>query len=123
LYGLWQTEAWEPPPAVDGKVPRNEHGNVEVPPFAKSLPKGETCAVLELNTLCHGMTWVCWHVCIVVVPPCARSLPKGELSSGLQDCGSARVLCSGRAGLLTLEHCSRLRISMAMWRCCPWPSL
>jgi xeroderma pigmentosum group C-complementing protein len=47
LYGLWQTEAWEPPPAVDGKVPRNEHGNVEVPPFAKSLPKGETCAVLE----------------------------------------------------------------------------
>lgn len=40
LYGLWQTEPWEPPPAVDGKVPRNEHGNVEVPPFALQLPKG-----------------------------------------------------------------------------------
>ncbi|WIA31781.1 hypothetical protein OEZ86_002653 [Tetradesmus obliquus] len=34
------TEPWEPPPAVDGKVPRNEHGNVEVPPFALQLPKG-----------------------------------------------------------------------------------
>jgi xeroderma pigmentosum group C-complementing protein len=46
LYGLWQTEEWEPPPAVDGKVPRNEHGNVEVPPFANSLPRGESAGVV-----------------------------------------------------------------------------
>jgi hypothetical protein len=46
LYGMWQTEDWEPPPAVDGKVPRNEHGNVEVPPFTKSLPKGELVAAM-----------------------------------------------------------------------------
>ncbi|XP_043934533.1 DNA repair protein complementing XP-C cells [Protopterus annectens] len=28
LFGLWQTEEYQPPVAVDGKVPRNEYGNV-----------------------------------------------------------------------------------------------
>nr|DBA18492.1 TPA: hypothetical protein GDO54_016731 [Pyxicephalus adspersus] len=28
LFGLWQTEEYQPPVAVDGKVPRNEFGNV-----------------------------------------------------------------------------------------------
>lgn len=28
LYGHWQTEEYQPPIAVDGKVPRNEFGNV-----------------------------------------------------------------------------------------------
>ena len=40
LYGLWQTEEYEPPAAENGVVPRNERGNVEAPPFAKSLPRG-----------------------------------------------------------------------------------
>lgn len=40
LYGLWQTVAFVRR-AEDGKVPRNERGNVEVPPLAKSLPLGE----------------------------------------------------------------------------------
>jgi xeroderma pigmentosum group C-complementing protein len=40
LYGLWQTDAFVRR-AVDGKVPRNERGNVEVPPLAKSMPVGE----------------------------------------------------------------------------------
>jgi xeroderma pigmentosum group C-complementing protein len=39
LYGLWQTDEFVRR-AQDGKVPRNERGNVEVPPFAKSLPLG-----------------------------------------------------------------------------------
>ena len=39
-YAEWQTEHWSPPPAVDGKVPKNDRGNVEVPPFATELPKG-----------------------------------------------------------------------------------
>ncbi|XP_071961591.1 DNA repair protein complementing XP-C cells homolog isoform X2 [Antedon mediterranea] len=30
VYGHWQTEKFMAPPAVDGKVPRNEHGNVEL---------------------------------------------------------------------------------------------
>ena len=30
LFGAWQTELFVPPPAVDGKVPRNEYGNVEL---------------------------------------------------------------------------------------------
>ena len=39
LFGRWQTERYIPPPAVDGKVPRNEYGNVEL--FKEwMLPKG-----------------------------------------------------------------------------------
>ena len=39
LYGEWQTDPFSPPPAVDGKVPRNEYGNVEL--FQPSmLPSG-----------------------------------------------------------------------------------
>ncbi|XP_033647621.1 DNA repair protein complementing XP-C cells homolog [Asterias rubens] len=39
LYGKWQTELYIPPPAKDGKVPRNEYGNVEL--FQPSmLPMG-----------------------------------------------------------------------------------
>ncbi|XP_038073075.1 DNA repair protein complementing XP-C cells homolog [Patiria miniata] len=39
LYGQWQTELYIPPAAVDGKVPRNEYGNVEL--FQPSmLPMG-----------------------------------------------------------------------------------
>lgn len=30
VFGRWQTELYIPPPAVDGKVPRNEYGNVEL---------------------------------------------------------------------------------------------
>ena len=30
LFGAWQTELFVPPRAVDGKVPRNEYGNVEL---------------------------------------------------------------------------------------------
>jgi len=30
LFGRWQTEKYKPPPAKDGKVPRNEYGNVEL---------------------------------------------------------------------------------------------
>ncbi|KAJ2002415.1 hypothetical protein GGI04_003347 [Coemansia thaxteri] len=39
LYGEWQTELFEPPPVCDGRVPRNDYGNVNL--FAASmLPKG-----------------------------------------------------------------------------------
>ncbi|GFS91514.1 DNA repair protein complementing XP-C cells homolog [Nephila pilipes] len=39
LFGFWQTKPYEPPTAVDGKVPRNEYGNVEL--FKPCmLPKG-----------------------------------------------------------------------------------
>ncbi|KAK2712997.1 DNA repair protein complementing XP-C cells homolog isoform X2 [Artemia franciscana] len=30
VFGVWQTEDYVPPVAVDGKVPRNEYGNVEL---------------------------------------------------------------------------------------------
>lgn len=40
LYGEWQTVAWAPPAAKDGQVPKNERGNVNVPPYALALPAG-----------------------------------------------------------------------------------
>lgn len=39
-YAEWQTVPWTPPPAADGKVPKNDRGNIEAPPFAAELPKG-----------------------------------------------------------------------------------
>ncbi len=39
LYGKWQADP-HVPRAVDGKVPRNERGNVEVPPCAAVMPIG-----------------------------------------------------------------------------------
>ncbi|KAK9496877.1 hypothetical protein O3M35_012904 [Rhynocoris fuscipes] len=39
LYGRWQVENYVPPAAVDGKVPRNEFGNVELYK-PTMLPKG-----------------------------------------------------------------------------------
>uniref|UniRef100_A0A8C5Q6F4 XPC complex subunit, DNA damage recognition and repair factor n=1 Tax=Leptobrachium leishanense TaxID=445787 RepID=A0A8C5Q6F4_9ANUR len=48
LYGLWQTEDYQPPVAVDGKVPRNEFGNVYL--FKPSmLPIG--CSHLRVPNL------------------------------------------------------------------------
>ncbi|XP_025908378.1 DNA repair protein complementing XP-C cells isoform X3 [Nothoprocta perdicaria] len=48
LFGRWQTEEFQPPVAVDGKVPRNEYGNVYL--FLPSmLPVG--CVQLRLPNL------------------------------------------------------------------------
>lgn len=30
LYGEWQTSPYDPPLAIDGMVPRNDHGNVDL---------------------------------------------------------------------------------------------
>ncbi|XP_051913307.1 DNA repair protein complementing XP-C cells isoform X2 [Hippocampus zosterae] len=48
LFGEWQTEAYQPPIAVNGKVPRNDYGNVYL--FkACMLPVG--CVHLRLSNL------------------------------------------------------------------------
>ncbi|CAI7904039.1 unnamed protein product [Closterium sp. NIES-54] len=39
LFGEWQTDTWRPPPAVDGRIPKNERGQVEVW-SEKCLPPG-----------------------------------------------------------------------------------
>ncbi|KAH7729559.1 DNA repair protein Rad4 containing protein [Aphelenchoides avenae] len=45
VYGYWQTEPYEPPEVVNGRIPRNEHGNIYM--YQDSmLPKG--CAHLRL---------------------------------------------------------------------------
>ena len=39
VFGHWQTEVYAPPPVIDGKIQRNEYGNIEL--FQPSmLPKG-----------------------------------------------------------------------------------
>ncbi|ELT98355.1 hypothetical protein CAPTEDRAFT_122982 [Capitella teleta] len=40
IFGFWQTEEYIPAPAHDGKVPRNEYGNVEL--FRPSMLPGGT---------------------------------------------------------------------------------
>lgn len=40
MFGLWQTEPWRPASVVEGRVPRNEYGNIECPPFVPALPEG-----------------------------------------------------------------------------------
>lgn len=48
LFGEWQTEAYDPPEAKDGKVPRNGYGNIDL--FQpQMLPKG--CVHLRLPGL------------------------------------------------------------------------
>ncbi|TSO77710.1 DNA repair protein complementing XP-C cells [Bagarius yarrelli] len=48
LFGLWQTEEYQPPVAINGKIPRNDFGNVYM--FKSSmLPVG--CAHLHLPNL------------------------------------------------------------------------
>eukprot|EP00210_Caulerpa_lentillifera_P007977 g7616.t1 len=42
LYGYWQTEPWKCAVAENGIVPKNQFGNVEIPPMVKSLPENTT---------------------------------------------------------------------------------
>lgn len=48
LFGKWQTEEYQPPVAVDGKVPRNEFGNVYLF-LPRMMPVG--CVQLNLPNL------------------------------------------------------------------------
>ena len=46
IFGFWQTDVYEAPPAENGKVPRNEYGNVELfKPWM--LPKGTVHLPIE----------------------------------------------------------------------------
>jgi len=57
LYGDWQTRELILKGAENGKVPRNERGNVEVPPFAHAMPPG--CVHLNLPSIagiCRKLT-------------------------------------------------------------------
>ncbi|GMF48090.1 unnamed protein product [Phytophthora fragariaefolia] len=39
LFGLWQTDPFEPPPLVDDRVPKNQYGNIEIW-SAAHVPRG-----------------------------------------------------------------------------------
>ena len=50
IFGFWQTDVYEAPPAENGKVPRNEYGNVELfKPWM--LPKGTVHLPIEGGSL------------------------------------------------------------------------
>lgn len=55
IFGIWQTEEYDPPTAENGKVPRNEYGNVEL--FTpKMLPKKTVHLQLPgLNRVCRRL--------------------------------------------------------------------
>ena len=56
LFGAWQTEAWKPEVAKDGKVPKNEYGNVLCPPFVPSVPEGTVHLRLpRLGAICKRL--------------------------------------------------------------------
>lgn len=56
LYGFWQTAPWEAPVAVGGMVPKNDRGNVEVPPLTQSLPIGTVHINFPaLAPICRGL--------------------------------------------------------------------
>ncbi|KAF4523287.1 hypothetical protein B566_EDAN009410 [Ephemera danica] len=59
IFGPWQVEDYVPPPAVDGKVPRNEYGNVEL--FKPTmLPKGAVhLAISGLNRIAKKLNVDC----------------------------------------------------------------
>jgi hypothetical protein len=64
VFGSWQVEDYVPPPAVDGKVPRNEYGNVELYKPCM-LPKG----TVRLQGKFHDSLWTCLsHSPDTVVP-------------------------------------------------------
>lgn len=50
LYGQWQTQEAQAAAASGGRVPRNERGNVEVPPFAP-MPEVPYVSVSSLSLL------------------------------------------------------------------------
>lgn len=77
FYGEWQTREWAPPPAVGGNVPKNERGNVEVPPFASSLPAGTRHIQLPgIAGICRrlGIDWA--HALVGFDIRGGRSVPK-----------------------------------------------
>jgi xeroderma pigmentosum group C-complementing protein len=56
LYGEWQTEPYELPAAQNGRVPKNDRGNVEAPPLAKVLPRGTVHLLLPgLGPICKKL--------------------------------------------------------------------
>uniref|UniRef100_A0A182P8P2 Rad4 beta-hairpin domain-containing protein n=1 Tax=Anopheles epiroticus TaxID=199890 RepID=A0A182P8P2_9DIPT len=59
IFGLWQTDEYDPPTAENGIVPRNEYGNVEL--FTeKMLPKGTVHLKLPgLNKVCKRLQIDC----------------------------------------------------------------
>jgi xeroderma pigmentosum group C-complementing protein len=73
LYGRWQTDEWVRK-AEGGKVPKNERGNVEVPPLAKAMPLGEcehahTARRTDAAVLARGAAAHAHAACLPAVRP------------------------------------------------------
>jgi xeroderma pigmentosum group C-complementing protein len=53
LFGQWQTELYKPPPVINGKIPKNEYGNIEI--FTESMiPTGAVhLAISGISKVAH----------------------------------------------------------------------
>ncbi|XP_014211733.1 DNA repair protein complementing XP-C cells [Copidosoma floridanum] len=75
LFGKWQTTPYEPSEAKDGKVPRNEYGNVDLFKICM-LPKG--CVYIDLpalNRVARKLNIDCAPACIGFNFGCRGALP------------------------------------------------
>ncbi|XP_016844179.1 DNA repair protein complementing XP-C cells homolog isoform X2 [Nasonia vitripennis] len=78
LFGKWQTNPYEPPVAKDGKVPRNEYGNVDLFKMCM-LPKG--CVYINLpalNRVARKLNIDCAPACVGFNFGCRGALPAFE---------------------------------------------
>ncbi|XP_011499898.1 PREDICTED: DNA repair protein complementing XP-C cells homolog [Ceratosolen solmsi marchali] len=78
LFGKWQTTPYIPPEAKDGKVPRNEYGNVDL--FKKCmLPKGTVHINLPaLNRIARKLNIDCASACVGFNFGCRGAVPAFE---------------------------------------------
>ena len=74
IFGKWQTELYIPPPAKDGKVPRNEYGNVELfkpwmlPKGTVHLPlQGTYVWIIEKIFIRRKKSWTCNVIFVFVL--------------------------------------------------------
>jgi xeroderma pigmentosum group C-complementing protein len=61
LFGEWQTEPYQPPWVVDGRVPRNDYGRQDVftsamVPIGGTHLKGQSDR--ENDRAAHGFNWI-----------------------------------------------------------------
>jgi len=118
FYGEWQTVAYVPPAAVDGKVPRSAHGHVELWTEAH-LPAGTTrLRVPQVAQAARQLGLDCAPAMVGFEIKDGRPVPKFD---GVVVCSEhAEILTEAAAGMHEANEDRRLRKRRAellgLWR-------
>ena len=105
FYGQWQTKEWKPQAAANGRVPRNERGNVEVPPFTAALPEGTVREPAGATAGVAGRRW------------CRTAEVPGPLRAAPALCAHSLALLSSHAALPLALPPALHRLPAACLRC------